>query len=214
MPLNDQGADLNGFEIVVIDPPKHGVLHGIAPDYSYRPDPDFFGNDNFTINIALIQNQLPIFGLIYHPPSKSAYWGGIGWPARKLTGRREQELSCRSPLPDRCHVLYSMRQNTEFQHLQSLAEQRGVHVTGDCLGSAYKYCLVAEALADAALFLAPTAPWDSAAGQALLAAANGQVVDLHREALLYPWPLPVRNPPFIVTHRDDTLLTTIFRHEI
>ena len=65
-------------------------------------------------------------------------------------------------------------------------------------GSSLKFCRIAEGAADYYPRLGPTSEWDTAAAQAVVEGAGGQVLDLHGVSLTYGRP-EVLNPHFIVT---------------
>jgi 3'(2'), 5'-bisphosphate nucleotidase len=65
-------------------------------------------------------------------------------------------------------------------------------------GSSLKFCLIAQGDADVYVRMGPTSIWDTAAGQAILVAAGGRVVQLDTRAeLLYQDPQKVVNPKFV-----------------
>jgi 3'(2'), 5'-bisphosphate nucleotidase len=70
------------------------------------------------------------------------------------------------------------------------------------MGSALKFCLVAEGTADVYPRLGPTMEWDTAAAQCVVEAAGGRVTDLRHQALGYNKP-DLHNPWFIVSGAGD-----------
>jgi 3'(2'), 5'-bisphosphate nucleotidase len=83
-------------------------------------------------------------------------------------------------------------------HLDAATQTRLEHLrvrSVDHVGSSLKFCLIAEGAADVYPRHAPTMEWDTAAGQAVLVAAGGTVIDLDGEPLRYGKP-GFRNPGF------------------
>ena len=150
------------------------------------------GGEDFTVNIALIRERYPVFGLIYAPATErlfltleraAAYTTQLQ-PSRgaPFTGLKMTPLKVRSPAPEKLTVLASSSHLNEktAQFIEKL-------VIGETLqfSSSLKFCIVAEGVADVYPRLAPTCEWDTAAGQAILAAAGGSVVEESGEPLSY-----------------------------
>ena len=151
-------------------------------------------NDEFTVNIALIRNGQPVFGVVVAPALNLTYWGAVGYGAwRIFAGTREQIKI--SPLPDILRILAS-KSHLNAETL-SYIEQLGSHVLLR-VGSSLKFCRIAEGNADVYARLAPTCEWDTAAGQAVLEAAGGHVFTLDGCPLLYG-KSSVLNPYFIAS---------------
>ncbi len=156
--------------------------------------------DQFTVNIALIERGETVFGVVYAPALDQLYYGIRGRGAYKQATDRGSliapaasiSVSCLSENPLR--VLGSRsHQNQEtldwLKHLDNY-QLRGV-------GSSLKFCLIAEGKGDLYPRLGPTSLWDTAAGQAVLEAAGGRVVQLNGEVLSYASPDQRLNPHFI-----------------
>lgn len=161
---------------------------------------------DFTLNIALIEDGCPVFGLVYAParallavtvaegsaieaelvPSAS---GG------DLAALAQRPLQVRRPNPLGLIALVSrshLDPDTDaFLARLKIAERASA-------GSSVKFLEIARGGADVYPRLAPTMEWDTAAGQAVLEAAGGEVLDIKEEPLLYgKTNLALRNPSFI-----------------
>jgi 3'(2'), 5'-bisphosphate nucleotidase len=154
-------------------------------------------NDEFTVNIALIKDGQPVFGVVVAPALDLTYWGADGHGAwRVFTGTKKQIKT--SPLPDILRIAASKSHlNAETS---SFIEQLGSHVLLR-VGSSLKFCRIAEGNADVYPRLAPTCEWDTAAGQAVLEAAGGHVFTLDGCPLLYG-KSSVLNPYFIASSAE------------
>ncbi len=151
-------------------------------------------NGEFTVNIALIEDGEPVLGVIHAPVPGLTYAGERGQGAfRRAGGKAWQRVTAR-PAPPEPVVAASRshRDPLEERLLQRLGPHRPF-----ALGSSLKLCRIAEGEADLYLRQGPTAEWDTAAGQAILEAAGGAVVDLSGRPLRYNQRATLTNPPFL-----------------
>ena len=145
-------------------------------------------NGEFTVNIALIEGNYPVLGAIYAPATDVFYYGEEQDGAFKLEGASTvklkdiAELSKKSvPLSvrkagDQIRVVASRsRMSAETQDFIERLKEVGKVVETVAAGSSLKFCLVAEGLTDYYPRYAPTMEWDTAAGQAIVEAAGGNV---------------------------------------
>ncbi len=164
-------------------------------------------NGEFTVNIALIDDGVPIFGVVYAPVLDVTYWGSEAG-AFKRQGEGEAEAIQVSPTPrmqDRWRIVASRsHQNIAIkEYLAQFAKVDLLH-----MGSSLKFCLIAEGKADLYPRLAPTSEWDSAAAQAVVEAAGGCVLEYPSlQPLRYNRGSTLLNPNFIVC--TDTPLSWV-----
>lgn len=131
--------------------------------------------DNFTVNIALIDKQVPVLGAIYVPAKELLYYAVQGFGTYKLdNGQKQQLTGGLESHTDSWRIIASARHGNEATNtfLQGFDNYRL-----QSIGSALKFCLLAEGEADIYPRLAPTMVWDTAAGQCLVENAGGAVVD-------------------------------------
>lgn len=160
------------------------------------------GNDEFTVNIALVESGVPVLGVIYVPVTGIGYAGGPGLGAFKYENRQWSEIRVRT-IARRSLLAEPFRLVTSRRHglpaVRQLAEKLRQSL-GDVvvqeMGSSLKFCLIAEGGADFYPRFAPTSEWDTAAGQAILEAAGGDVVGLNLRPLSYNTKDCLRNPFF------------------
>ena len=146
----------------------------------------------FTINIALIDEHRPLLGVLYLPLERTAYVGIPGTGARCYRtgqdGRWEMHELATRPLRtgQTLRVLASRRHKGARldAHLAWLEREWG-SIDRDNMGSALKFCRMAEAEGDFYPRFSPCCEWDTAAGQAVLEAAGGCVIGLDGEPLRY-----------------------------
>jgi len=152
------------------------------------------GRDAFTVNIGLVEGTRPIIGAVAVPAHGEVFGGIVGNGAWKQdqTGRRR--ITTRTPPPDGITVMASRQYRDDPRLPEFLRGQRvsAIHH----LGSAEKFCRLAEGVADVYPRFGPTMEWDTAAPQAILEAAGGSVRRFDTTPLAYRKP-GWTNPPFI-----------------
>lgn len=164
------------------------------------------GSDEFTVNIALIENDQVRFGVVGVPARDAIYWGGAGLGSWCQGGNQPpQPIHCRAPASP-LRVVASRRHTSADQEalLQRLQDTHQVALTG--VGSSLKFCVLAEGTADLYPRFAPTSQWDTAAAQAVLEGAGGQVLGLDGQRFHYPQRNDWLNPYFIATGMPDQSL--------
>jgi len=171
-------------------------------------------NGEFTVNIALVEYNVPTLGVIFSPVFKDLYFAAKGIGSFKIDRHNfiplieeiqnsslEKLLSIAKRLPlisDRKnYVVVASRSHmsTEtYSHIESLKlKHKNVEIT--TTGSSIKMCLVAEGIADEYPRFGPTMEWDTAAGQAILQETGCNLIDFetkepmkyNRENLLNNW---------------------------
>lgn len=159
----------------------------------------------FTLNVALIEHGLPVLGVVHAPVLKTLWWGQLeegAWKQRH--GERPQAIQVRD-LPDPEQEPWKVvgsRSHGAAEFEAFCAELPANERVS--MGSSLKLCLVAEGEADLYPRLAPTSEWDTAAAQAVVAAAGGEVLDAHTlEPLRCNQQDSVLNPFFIVCGQRD-----------
>jgi len=124
----------------------------------------------FTINIALIRQHRACFGLIGVPLRGEIYAGESGGAAAKYRDGQWQPIQCRKLAASAPLVVLTSRRHRGSKLeacLQGLQGHEG-GVEREYMGSALKFCQLAEGKADFYPRFSPCSEWDTAAGQALL----------------------------------------------
>ena len=156
-------------------------------------------NGEFTVNIALIEESLPVLGVVCAPALGLLYAGATAGPAYVRQRGGTRTLRCRTVPAEGLTVVASAshgdpRALDEFLKDRSVAARRAI-------GSSLKLCLVAAGEADLYPRFGRTMEWDIAAGHAVLAAAGGSVTDLAGAPLRYGKP-GFENPAFVARGAD------------
>lgn len=168
---------------------------------------------DFTVNIALIHNHRPVFGLIHAPTTGQSWWGGIAHKAcQREKGAEATGISvCALPEQTRDWVELGSR-----SHRSSAASQfsdlLGEHEIRP-RGSSLKMCHIAAGEGHLYIRMGPTSEWDTAAGQAILEAAGGVLVRLpDLTPLRYNTKEELENPWFIAASALDERWTGPLRN--
>ena len=153
-------------------------------------------NDEFTVNIALIDQHRSVLGVVLAPVTGNLYlaeWGQGAWLQQQADGEW-QRLRTR-PLAQPPTVAGS-RSHGGSQ--RSMLEQLvGSDYQMLPLGSSLKFCLIARGDADIYLRLGLTSEWDTAAAQCVLDEAGGAVLDLQGQPFRYNRGESLLNPEFV-----------------
>lgn len=130
-------------------------------------------NSEFTVNIALIQNQKPILGVIGLPANNIVYAAVTGEGAFKLQGGKElQKIRVKPQVPDK--LTFAVSRSHLDDYTKALINEYQAQMLQ--AGSALKLAYVAEGLVDVYPRFGPTMLWDVAAGQCVIEEAGGQVL--------------------------------------
>lgn len=157
-------------------------------------------NGEFTVNIALIEQGLPVLGVVLAPALQRLYAGRIGDDGAEAFvaegSAARQPLRCRS-VPSAGLTVVASRSHGDAAALDAFLAGKPVAETV-AIGSSLKLCLLAAAQADLYPRLGRTMEWDIAAGHAVLRAAGGHVRTLAGEELRYGKP-GLDNPHFVAS---------------
>lgn len=167
-------------------------------------------SDEFTVNIALIENAQVKLGIVGVPARSQLFWGGQDLGAW-------QQTADQAPQPIRVRhagqtltVVASRRHSSPEQDalLEKLASRCAIDLVN--VGSSLKFCQIASGQADLYPRFAPTSQWDTAAAQAVLEGAGGRVIGLDGQRFGYPTRESWLNPYFIALGElDQTVVALI-----
>jgi 3'(2'), 5'-bisphosphate nucleotidase len=163
-------------------------------------------NGEFTVNIALIENHVPIMGAVYVPVTDVLYIGinvGEDRQAYKIDKGGKTLLATRSMTSSAVTVVASRRHGSEEMERCMALLNENFDVDTKNVGSSLKFCQIAEGGADLYPRLAPTSEWDTGAAQAVVTAAGGLVVDDSFAELQYNTKENILNPFFFVIADTD-----------
>ncbi|PVV26025.1 MAG: 3'(2'),5'-bisphosphate nucleotidase [gamma proteobacterium symbiont of Ctena orbiculata] len=153
-------------------------------------------NGEFTVNIALIEEHAPTLGVVHAPLLGTTYYGihdNGAWKQEAGQPPRPIQVTERCKHPVRVAGSRSHAGDSLLRFLEKMGEHELIS-----MGSSLKLCLVAEGKADIYPRLGLTSEWDTAAAQAVVEAAGGQVTTLDLQPLEYNTKDSLLNPHFLV----------------
>lgn len=153
------------------------------------------GSEEFTVNVALIEAGQVVFGLVGVPTQNVIYYGGKHIGAWRASNGERQAICVAEPAQP-LRVLASLRHSSPEQQQLMQRLQQDTEIELLSAGSSLKFCWLAEGKADFYPRLAPTSQWDTAAAQAVLEGAGGEVIDEQGQALSYAARESYLNPFF------------------
>ena len=172
------------------------------------------GKPEFSVNVGLIENGRPVFGLIYIPPTGALYVTlelGRAFQAFAPCEAKDalsfedlkfQPLATR--VPDRTNLKAFNSRTAGGASAEFLAAMNVRHA--EPVGSSLKFCLIAAGEGDLYARLGETSQWDTAAGQAILEAAGGTVMTVDGAPLTYGHAnATYLNPHFVAWGRQPFL---------
>tara|TARA_B100000902_G_scaffold295315_1_gene282126 strand:- start:329 stop:1099 length:771 start_codon:yes stop_codon:yes gene_type:complete len=131
------------------------------------------GKGSFTVNIGLIENNVPTMGIIYAPALDQMFFGCKNFGAWKTVNGKSTRISARKTQHGKIIAVTSA--SHQDSETTNWLEKNNIAVTKS-IGSSLKFCLVASGQADVYPRFGPTMEWDTAAGDAILRAAGGTVL--------------------------------------
>jgi 3'(2'), 5'-bisphosphate nucleotidase len=169
-------------------PPYHGQFFLIDPLDGTK---EFIGGrDEFTVNIAFVSDGVPVLGIVGAPALGRIWRGQIGRGAERLLVTKDATSRAAEPIRTRVTprrgspwIVAVSRSHGDARSEDFIAKRPGA--IRQMLGSAVKFCRVAEGGADIYPRLSPTSEWDVAAGHAVVTAAGGIVTDGKGQPLHY-----------------------------
>lgn len=135
---------------------------------------------DFTVNIALVENGIPVRGVVYAPAKERMFYTRADGASVEETGPFVPEAAgAQTPLsvskPDNSGlIVVASKSHRDAATDDYISQYRVADMTG--AGSSLKFCLVAGGEADLYPRLGRTMEWDTAAGHAVLTGAGGRVV--------------------------------------
>lgn len=155
-------------------------------------------NGQFTVNIALVRDGVPVLGVVYAPVLDEMFWNVPeqgAWVRRAGATHRVHVATKTARADQPVRVLASRSHMTP--ETEAFIRSLGAHEVVQA-GSSLKFCRIAEGAADCYPRLGPTCEWDTAAAQAVLEAAGGHVQSLDGVRLGYG-KSDVLNPSFVAS---------------
>jgi 3'(2'), 5'-bisphosphate nucleotidase len=158
-------------------------------------------NGEFTVNIALIENNTSVLGVIYVPVTNEVFWGSVIHGSFYSKEENHQEkLTISKKIRRPLKILASKSHYSKKLDLL-LNQIKDYNLINK--GSSLKFCLVALGEADIYLRFGPTSEWDTAAGEAILRFSGGYVSNTEGKPILYNTKESFINSDFIAANNQD-----------
>ena len=145
----------------------------------------------FTVNIALIEEDRPILGVVYAPVIDKLYFAARGAGAYRTDGEVTKPIKVAPATTGSTRFVVSRCHASEQE---ALTQTKGGEPM--VMGSSLKFCLIAEGAADVYPRNGPTMEWDTAAAQCILEEAGGSVTDVEGNTIRYNKQV-LLNPAFV-----------------
>lgn len=180
---------------------EEAAAAGLLPDAAERfwlIDPldgtkDFIaGGPDYSVNVGLVQDGIPMLGLVLHPPTGHLWTGAIGLGAWKEGPDIPRQAIRARPYQGNAPLVVTSRSHLDERTRAWCAACAGAILQPS--GSSLKFCLLAEGAADAYPRFGPTSEWDTAAADAILRAAGGLTLGQDGQPFSYGKPRYLNGP--------------------
>jgi len=152
-------------------------------------------NGEFTVNIALIEDQRPVLGVVFAPVPDEMFWAWRGGHAYGQSRAQSEKVELHARRRATPLIVAGSRSHADPRTLAAL-EKVGPHELTP-LGSSLKFCRAAQGHVDLYIRYGLTSEWDTAAGQCVLEQAGGGVSLTTGEPLRYNTKESLLNPDFL-----------------
>ena len=160
----------------------------------------------FCISVALIENHRAILGILLAPISNRCIYGILNEGAFEIKGEQTLPIKTRSFNQDNCIMALTRSNSTQQAHFLNNNKPKAVIYCN----SAIKFMHIATGEADIYPRFGNTSEWDTAAGQCIIEAAGGAVLDWEGKVLEYNRKDSLLNPPFIAMG-DASVIASVVR---
>ena len=180
-----------------------GAVSDLSKRFFWLVDPidgtaDFVHkNDEFTVNIGLIDGDKPVFGVVYAPALDELYYTASRQEAFFLKDGKQTQLKARSVPPEGMTVLTSRFHCDEAVAREMIGSRPVAEYKS--YGSSLKFCAIAAGRADFYPCTHLTKEWDTAASQAILTATGGALLVAETNKPLLYRKEGLKNPRLIAT---------------
>ncbi|MDR2009607.1 MAG: 3'(2'),5'-bisphosphate nucleotidase CysQ [Bacteroidales bacterium] len=174
----------------------------------------FINNEtDFTVNIALIENNNVTEGIVYLPVNKKLYYGNLQDGAIKMDLKLSEEAEFKLPSHHNENMVIIASKSNLTNETNDYLNQIKVFIPDVetiNVGSSLKFCSVADGVADIYPRIGPISEWDIAAGHAVLKSAGGNVIDKHTKKEIEYNTISLETPDFIAYQDKQKLNKILF----
>ncbi len=152
-------------------------------------------NGEFTVNIALLHNNIPVLGVVYSPIFKDMYSAKKNEGAFKFDKKLPLKVNNKQKEFLKVATSRSQLSPETIDYINNLDTKKIEHIK---LGSSLKICMVAEGEVDIYPRLAPTMEWDTAASDIIIRESGKKILQYNSNELVVYNKITLLNPWFIV----------------
>ena len=153
-------------------------------------------NDEFTVNIALIDGHQPVLGVVHIPVIGTSYLATINHGAYKDDKKNKMEKISVRKINKNDITIAGRRSHGNKRQQSFISKIKNAKVLS--VGSSKKFCLIAEGKADIYPRFGSTSEWDTAAAQCIVEESGGKVIDEDLNPIKYNTKSSLINPSFFV----------------
>lgn len=154
---------------------------------------------DFAVNIALIEHNEPVIGVIYWPVGETLYFASKGFGAFKESPKEDRQISVRKLAdPEHGEVMVAISRRQPRERVMSKMTRERIYNTVPLGSCSLKSCFIAEGKADVFLRIGITGEWDTGAPQCIVSEAGGKILAADFEPLTYNQRISLLNPDFVV----------------
>ena len=152
-------------------------------------------NDEFTVNIAFLEKNQPVFGVVYAPALNQLYWGSSeNGSFKSNNGDKFRHISVNSKVTNPVQIAVSRSHlSLQLNSFISQFDEYDLHP----MGSSLKICCVSDGTVHFYPRLGPTMEWDTAASHAIIRASGGELINVGTNKPLEYNKEDLLNPKFI-----------------
>lgn len=154
---------------------------------------------DFAVNIALIEDNVPIIGVIFWPPGQSLYYASKDQGAFKESPEYTGKIQVRKlDDPENSVIIMAISRRQARDKVMSRMCAKRLYQTLPLGSCSLKACFIAEGKADAFMRIGVTGEWDAGASQCIVTEAGGSILAATLEPLTYNQRNTLENPDFVV----------------
>ena len=190
------------FHVLAEESFSRGAIPNVGNEPFWAVDPldgtkEFISkNGEFTVNIGLIKNHIPVLGVVYAPAINQLYLSSGQWQVTmEVDGLPPEIISSKKMNPNQLIVVASRSHRDEdtdsFLSTLNIADLTSA-------GSSLKFCVIASGKADVYPRFGPTMEWDTAAAHAVVKYAGGEILKMGSNFEISYNKENLLNPEFLV----------------
>ncbi len=169
---------------------------------------------DFAVNIALIENNEPVIGVIFWPPGQSLYYASKDHGAFKEAPDEHKQIHVRKlDDPHESVVMIAISRRQSRERVFSRMSAKRIYQTLPLGSCSLKACFIAEGKADVFMRLGITGEWDTGASQCIVSEAGGSILAANFDPLTYNQRHSLENPDFVVLGDQRVPWTEIVQYD-